>query len=332
MVSFMPKEAFKVTTAIQSKRLQHFPITFLAVPLGFAGFTLALQKGGEFLFLPKTVSTVHLWATIALFAITLSGYLLKAILYPKEAVSDFNHPIKVNFFPLVAKVLLVLSVIFLSRNMDVSRYLWFAGAGLQLAASLLIVTQWVDQTHFKLDHLTPAWFIPIVGNLIVPIAGVAHGYVEISWFFFSIGIVFWLALFTVVLNRMIFHHPIMEKLMPTLFILFAPPAIAFIAYYKLTGEVDAIARILFYISSFLFMLILLQARKLLRIRYFLSWWAYSFPVAAKALSSVLMAHTTHSMFARVSAQIEIALLAVIVGILVVRTTIEVSRKNICVAE
>ncbi|MBN2341201.1 MAG: SLAC1 anion channel family protein [Deltaproteobacteria bacterium] len=321
-----------MNTATHANRLRHFPITFLAIPLGFAGFTLALQKGGALLALPKGVSTAHLWVTIGLFAITLFGYLLKATRYPKEVAADFNHPIKVNFFPLVAKVLLVLSVIFLSRNMVASKYLWFAGTALQLLASLAIVTQWVNQNHFHLDHLTPAWFIPIVGNLIVPIAGVEHGYVEISWFFFSIGLVFWLALFTVVLNRMIFHHPIMEKLMPTMFILFAPPAIAFIAYYKLTGEIDAFARILYYIATFLFMLILLQVKQLLKIRYFLSWWAYSFPLAAKALSSILMFHLTHSMFAKVLAQIEIILLVGIIGVLVVRTVRAISRKEVCVQD
>ena len=321
-----------MTSNTQDGRIRHFPITFLAVPLGFAGYTLALQKGGELLALPKSVSTVHLWITIGLFAVTLGGYLLKSARFPKEVASDFNHPIKVNFFPLVAKILLVLSIIFLGRDMAASRALWMGGAALQLIASLVIVTQWVDQNHFHLDHLTPAWFIPIVGNLIVPIAGVPHGFVEISWFFFAIGLVFWLALFTVVLNRMIFHHPIMEKLMPTMFILFAPPAIAFIAYYRLTGEVDGFARVLYYIATFLFMLILLQVKQLIKIRYFLSWWAYSFPLAAKALSSILMFHLTHSALVRTLAQFELVLLIGIVVMLVVRTTREISKKSICVAE
>lgn len=313
-------------------RLEHFPITFLAIPLGFAGYTLALQKGGVLLALPQSVSTAHLWVTIGLFAITLAGYLFKSVWFPNAAAKDFNHPVKVNFFPLVPKILLVLSVIFLARSTPVSKVLWIAGAILQLASSLVIVTQWIDQEHFHLDHLTPAWFIPIVGNLIVPIAGVEHGYVEISWFFFSIGLVFWLSLFGIVLNRMIFHHPIMEKLMPTMFILFAPPAIAFIAYYKLTGEVDGFAKILYYVATFLFILILVQVKKLIRIRYFLSWWAYSFPLAAKALSSILMFHLTHSLFIRTLAQFELVILAGVIIMLVVRTIREILQKSICVED
>lgn len=57
-----------------------------------------------------------------------------------------------------------------------------------------------------------------------------------------------------------------------------------------------------------------------------------FPLVAKALSSILMFHLTHSVFVRTLAQIELALLVGIIVMLVVRTVREVSRKAICVAE
>ncbi len=41
---------------------------------------------------------------------------------------------------------------------------------------------------------TPAWFIPVIGNLVVPLAGTAHAPVDISWFFFGGGLLYWLAL------------------------------------------------------------------------------------------------------------------------------------------
>ena len=43
---------------------------------------------------------------------------------------------------------------------------------------------------------TNPWFIPVVGNIIVPIAGVDDAPAEVSWFFFSFGLIFWIALFT----------------------------------------------------------------------------------------------------------------------------------------
>lgn len=48
----------------------------------------------------------------------------------------------------------------------------------------------------------PAWFIPVVGNIIVPLAGVRFAPAEVSWFFFSIGLVFWIVLLAIVMYRL----------------------------------------------------------------------------------------------------------------------------------
>jgi len=58
---------------------------------------------------------------------------------------------------------------------------------------------------------------------------VALGFVELSWFFFSVGLIMWAVMFTIIMNRIIFHNPLPQKLMPTLFILIAPPAVALIS-------------------------------------------------------------------------------------------------------
>lgn len=60
----------------------------------------------------------------------------------------------------------------------------------------------------RFNTLTLAWFIQVVGNVLVPVAGVPLGFVDVSWFFFSIGMFFWLILMTLVFNRMIFHQAI----------------------------------------------------------------------------------------------------------------------------
>ena len=117
---------------------------------------------------------------------------------------------------------------------------------------LYVLHVWFNHEHLKIAHLNPAWFIPAVGNILVPIAGVGLGYIELSWFFFSIGILFWIVLFTIIMNRVLFHEPLPAKLAPTLFILIAPPAVGFVSYIGLTGGggIDGFARILFYGALF----------------------------------------------------------------------------------
>jgi len=221
-------------------RLKNFHITFYAIVLGMAGFALAVQKlagtdGSGIAPSLEGGATILVYIALALFGLVTLGYLAKAIRYPAAVGSELRHPVKISFFPLVAEILLVLSIIFLERSLPISKGFWIAGTALQLVASLLIISSWMHHAHYTIDHLTPAWYVPVVGALMVPIAGTAHGFVEISWFFFAIGIAFWGVLFAVVIYRMIFHPPIPARLVPTLFILSAPPAIAFIAYAKLAG-------------------------------------------------------------------------------------------------
>ncbi len=326
-----------------SLRLRNFHITFFAIVLGMAGFSLALQKvgghdGTGILPALETPATVFVYLTIALFMLVGIVYLFKAVRYPDAVKKEFKHPIKVNFFPLIAKVFLVLSVVFLDRNMAVSYNLWVTGTVLQLVASIVIISIWIRHTHFKVEHVTPGWFIPIVGSIIVPIAGVPHGFIEVSWFFFSVGLVFWLALFTIVLYRMMFYSPIPDRLLPTLFILFAPPAIGFIAYAKLAGLMahgvgpDAFARILYYFSLFMFILILFKVQILAKINFYLSWWAYSFPLAAKTLATVVIWHMTGSDVFRTIALFELGLLALVIVMLIVVTVKAIINSEICVED
>ena len=121
--------------------------------------------------------------------------------------------------------------------------------------------------------------------MIVPLAGVSLGSVEITWLFFSAGMIFWLILLVLVFNRLIFHAPIPARLFPTLVILIAPPAVAFVSYVRLVVGVDAFAHMLLSGAYVFAILVLVQVPKLMRLPFALSWWALSFPLAALTVAS-----------------------------------------------
>jgi len=134
---------------------------------------------------------------------------------------------------------------------------------------------------------------------------------------------------TILFNRVLFHHPIEQKLLPTLFILIAPPAVGFIAYMRLTGDLDAFGRILYYGGLFLTLLLFTQVRRFLKLEFFLSWWAYSFPLAAISIASMVMFEQTKiSLYLWIGGGL-LLLLTGIVGLLLTRTIIAVQRQGIC---
>ena len=313
-------------------RLQHFPVAWFAMIMGLGGLTIAWLRTEEILALSFSISPWLLALTTGLFIVLMVGYSIKVVKYRGEAAAEWRHPVKMNFVPTISIALILLSIAWLPLSAPYSKLLWLSGTALHLVLTLHVITQWMHRTQFEIAHLNPAWFIPVVGNILIPIAGVQHAPAEISWFFFSIGIVFWPVLLAIIFNRVIFHGSLPERLMPTLFILIAPPAVGFLSYVKLTGEVDAFARILYYAALFFTILLIGQVRWFARLKFYLSWWAYSFPLAAITISSLVMfKHTGNPLFLRLSG-ILLAITTVVIAALFIRTGIAVARRDICVAE
>jgi len=318
--------------AAPASRLRHFPISFFAVVMGLAGFAIAVQRAEATLGLPAGAGGALAWIAAAVFCALALIYAAKLVRYRDEVAAELAHPIKLSFFPTISIGLILLSVALHPVGAGLSLALLAAGAALQLALTLFVLARWIGQTAFEIQHSNPSWFIPVVGNVLVPVAAVDHGYVEAAWFFFSIGLVFWLVLQTIVFNRMIFHHPLPAKLVPTLFILMAPPAVGFIAYVKLTGTLDGFARVLFYSALFTGLLLLALYRRFFGLKFFLSWSAYSFPLAALTIASTLAYRLTAIGFFAVLAWSLLVLLTAVVAVLVVRTVKAIAERAICVED
>lgn len=316
----------------QQTRLQNFPITWFAVVMGLTGFSIAWHRAETLLSLPLHISPYLLGCAAAVFGVLLLSYGLKLVRHPDKVRAEFAHPVKLNFFPTVSISMILLSIALLQTQSGISFMLWAIGSTLHLIFTLYILSAWIHHTHFEIQHINPAWFIPIVGNIMVPIAGVHHASPEIAWFFFSIGLLFWMVLLTIILYRTVFHQPLPAKLLPTLFILIAPPALGFISWLQLADGVGAFGRILYYSAIFLTLMLLTQAARFVRLKFFLSWWAYSFPMAAITIATLLMFQHTQLAFFSALSLVLLALLSLLVITLLIKTLQAMKRKEICVEE
>jgi tellurite resistance protein len=271
-----------------SAPLAHFPITVFGMTMGVFGLALALRAGG-FGALSQAAGGIGAVLLLALLAI----YALKAVRYPGQVGGEWNHPVRLSFFPAANISVLLLSLLLQDVSPGLSAVLWIAGAAVQAVLTVVIVSAWISHRPFAHPALSPAWFIPAVANVIVPLGGVHLGLAEVSWYFFSVGLLFWLVLLTLVFNRLVFHDPLPGKLRPTLVILIAPPSVALLAWFELNGgQVDAMAQILLNLALFFAALVAVQVPALLRLPFAMSFWALSFPLAA--LTTALFRHAALS--------------------------------------
>lgn len=313
-------------------RIRNFPISFFAVSMGVTGCLIALQRVEPLLGLPPILASALLTAAELLFASIAVAYGSKVLLHFQAFRADLSHPVRMHFLPTFSVSLLLLAIATLESFPGLSQTLWTAGATLHLVLTLYTLTVWLQHSHFKVQHVNPSWFIPILGNLVVPVAGAAHAPAFVNWFFLSAGLFFWVLLFAVLLNRLIFHDPLPDKLVPTFAILMAPPAVGFISYVKLTGHVDPFALGLYSLALFLFLFVCAQWQLFRKIRFYLSWWAYSFPLAALDLATVLLFHKTGQPALKMMSLGLFFGLIVLVGLLSVLTVKDMARGRICVEE
>jgi tellurite resistance protein len=316
----------------QASRLAHFPVSLFAIVMGLSGLTIAWMKAHHVAGASADIAMVLRWIASAVFAFLLVAYAAKVLRHRDEVAAEIRHPVRINFFPAISIGLILLAISWVPDAPDAARWMWGVGTALHLGFTLFVMSSWLHHTHYSIQHANPAWFIPVVGNILVPIAGVRFAPPDLSWFFFSIGIVYWLVLMTIVLYRLFFHEPLPARLTPTLFILIAPPAVGFLSYVSLIDAVDAFARILYFSALFLTLLLASNALRFVRLPFFVSAWAYSFPLAAMTIATFEMSVRTGAGFYSLLAGGLLALLTLLLALLVVKTIRAAQQHRICVPE
>ncbi len=332
-MSPLPTPHHPAPDAARHSRLAHFPITFFATTMGLGGLTLALRAG------TGAVMPVLWQAMLALTAVVflaiVAVYLAKALRHPGQVAAEWAHPARMAFFPTISVSLLLMASGVLMLSPPLATAMWWVGTALQGALTLAVVAGWIGTRAFQHGVLSPAWFIPAVGNVIVPVAGAPLGHLELSWLFFSAGLMFWLILLTLVFNRLVFHDPLPARLQPTLVILIAPPAVAFIAWMRLRGAVagvDAFGHILLSLAYVFAAVVATQLPRILRLPFAMSFWALSFPLAALTIATFLYAEKAAS---PAHHSLGMGLLVVLVGVivaLVIRTLRAMAEGEVCVPE
>ncbi|NLY04476.1 MAG: C4-dicarboxylate ABC transporter, partial [Campylobacter sp.] len=218
-------------------KLENFPIMFFASIMGFSGLTISYILLNRIYEVSDTIFILLKFLTTGLFLVVFIFYVAKFLKYPHEVKKDLVHPIKINFFGAFTISLLLLSIIWHDDKIFYAPF-YYLGLITQTALTFYVIVFWI-KNPISIKFMNPTAFIPIVGNLIVVIAGDG----EYLWYHFSIGIFFWIVLFVIIFYRLIFEEKLMSKFMPTLFIMLAPPAVAFLGIVKLTGEFGTLSYI-----------------------------------------------------------------------------------------
>ena len=296
--------------------VKNFAPSWFASVMGTGILAMTSLFYSEYIPFLKNLAYLLFYLNIVLFFVLLVPWILRWILFRKEALNDLEHPVISNFYATIAIGMLVLAADFIGigKNMEIGEIFWFIGALATIFFGVLTPYLMFKGEHVKLDHINPAWFIPPVGLIVIPIAGSliiphASGMVRefvifLNYFGWGSGFFIYLALLAITMYRFILHHPLPNILAPTIWINLGPIGAGTVALVNLIKNSSFISvKEPFFAFGFLFwgfgiwwvimaIVMTLHYIKRLKLPYAMSWWAFTFPLGAYVAAS----HTISILF------------------------------------
>lgn len=269
------------------------PLKFLApgwfsVVMGMSGLSLAWARATPTIgsFAHTVANVVGIFAACVLLLL-LGLSLLRLRRHPEVLSEDFGHPVRHVFVAALPVSFILLSAVLttLSGVSYFAQGLWFLGALSQLAVTLWVISRWLKisdatkSTDSFWPGITPALLIAVVGNVVVPLAGVRLGFPEWSAAQFGVGLFFWLVVMTLLIVRLAQHGIWPPRLLPTTFITVAPPSVIGLAIHQL-GAPITLSWMAWGIAVFFLLWSMSLSRHIFRMPFAITFWALSFPLAS----------------------------------------------------
>jgi C4-dicarboxylate transporter/malic acid transport protein len=269
--------------------------------------TRALAQRWPWLALPAEL--LH-WFNSALFLLLALPWLTRWVRFREAALLTMKHPVQANFYPTFSIALLVLAAQWLAFTscIEVALTFWWLGVILHFVFSFAVLFFMFSGEHVAVDHVTPANFIPAVGLVVMPLAGVPllaqmTGVMrEIALLVNVIGLgagsMMYVGLLGITLSRKYLHKPAPGILTPTVWIHLAPISVIPVSLMNLleqlplpaAREVGIVLMLLLWGFGVWWLvmasLLTLAARAAGQLPFALSWWGFTFPLGAFVAESI----------------------------------------------
>lgn len=268
--------------------------------------------------------------TDALLILAAAVWLLACVLYfsrPRDVRADLLDNIGAPFVSLAVIVPMPLAAIGLApRAHDAAVVVVDVFLVLTLLYGGWLTGQWI---YAALDapKIHPGYFLPTVaGGLVASASATTVGQRRLGEFMFGLGLICWLVLGSLILNRLLVNAFLPPPLVPSLAIEVAPAAVASLAYFALNGgRIDVFAAIL---AGYGVLLVVVQFRFLpayLRLSFGPGFWAFTFAWAAVASATLVWIDVGRPTGARALSWLVIGAITLLVGGIGVRTLVAVAR-------
>jgi tellurite resistance protein len=270
-------------------RLPIIPPNFFGIGFGLAGlaevWVLASPPLGVSHFVGRALALLAatIWACLMVI------YFSKGLRRVRE---DWRNPIVSPFMALIVIVPTLLAGVLCAVELGAGRVCVIIFSSLTVAVGGWSTGQWIVNDLYD-DCMHPGYLLPtatggFVGSMA---ASAAHLHVlAAAWF--GIGMISWLLVASIVLNRLFIRPRLATGLTPTLALEAGPPMVAGVAYHALhKGSIDTFSAAL---GGYAILMVILQLRLAplyARLAFSAAFWSFTFPTSAVGLDGIVWLQT-----------------------------------------
>ena len=255
--------------------------------MGLSGLALAWQAAEPLMGELAGAGALVLGGAAALVALVLAVLsLLRWQRHPQALADDLKHPVRHAFVAAMPIALILLTTVAtrLTGPSAPVQGLWALGCAWQLGVTVWVLGRWLRPGAGKdvlplWPGVTPILILPVVGNVLAPLAGVSLGLPHWAAAQFGIGLLLWPVVLALLLARIALNGMWPDRLLPTTFITIAPPSVIGLSALELQAPLMLVwmawGMALWFVlwSGTVFPRVLNQP-------FTLGFWALSFPLAA----------------------------------------------------
>ncbi|PTB19004.1 dicarboxylate transporter/tellurite-resistance protein TehA [Trinickia symbiotica] len=268
------------------------PASYFGIVLGLVGLGQAWRAAAPLWQLPPAAGESVLAIAVLVWAILIVGYSWQAIRHLELVRAEFLHPVQGGTPALVAVSTLLVAMAVLPYSMTAAWFLAISGIMWHVAFSLWHTGTLWQGGKSSMD-MVPTLYLPTVGGNFLSAATLATlGRPDWGWPFLGVGLFSWLALESLIIQRLCHSTALPAHQRPLLGIQFSPAVVCAMAWLALSpGSTDHWPLMLWGYGLFQLALGLRLGPWLGAQRFSPAYWAYTFGVGAATVCSLKLAQS-----------------------------------------
>jgi tellurite resistance protein len=302
------------------------PPTFFSISMGLAGLAGAWHLAADLYGVPSGISDILYVITAMAYLLLVSALAAKLVLRTRSVAAELTHPVLGPFYSLFPISGMLLALGLEPHLHEAAQALFLVCLGATLLLGGWLTGQWIAGP-LDPDSIHPGYFLPTVAGGLIGAQGAAtFGLTGVGWVSFGTGVLCWLLLGSLVLNRLFIRPGLPAALVSVLAIETAPPAVAANAYATLTGgRLDVVA---YAIAGYTVLMVLVQVRLLPLYRalpFAPSFWAFTFSYAAVAINTMRWIHVEQPVGAALMGCAVLGMITLFIGAIAARSLVALQQ-------